>query len=126
MKNFKENISKTNIRFGGNHNGKKIMKPGDISKKIKEESKFGIFNNKRIFNDGKYDIFSLGHNLVKIIKGNTVSYVQEPDKIEPFNIFGYEHEEELIHPSLKYNHGYIMKYYFINKHLFNNILNIFI
>ena len=109
---FPGDISKTNVRFGGNHNGTKIMKPGDISKEIKGESEFGIFNNKRIFNDGKYPMFSLGHNLVKIAEGTTVSYVQEPDKYKPFNIFGYEHQGGInilfYTPPFKYNHGYIV------------------
>ena len=68
------------------------MKPGDISKEIKGESEFGIFNNKRLFNDRREEMFSLAHNLVKIAEGTTVSYVEEPDKYKPFNIFGYEHE----------------------------------
>ena len=44
---FPGDISTTNVRFGGNHQGKKIMKPGDISINITEESEFGKFNNKR-------------------------------------------------------------------------------
>jgi hypothetical protein len=63
---FPGDISKTYVRFGGNHKGKKIMKPGDVSKDIKDKSEFGIFNNKRLFRNGKYSMFSLGHNLVKI------------------------------------------------------------
>ena len=109
---FPGDISKTNVRFGGNYNGKKIMKPGDISKEIKEKSEFGIFNNKRVFNDGKYPMFSLGHNLVKIAARTTVSFVQEADKYKPFNIFGYEHEGGInilfYTPPLKYNHGYLI------------------
>ena len=88
------------------------MKPDDISKEIKGESEFGIFNNKRLFNDGKYPMFSLGHNLVKIAEGTTVSFVQEPDKYKPFNIFGYEHEGGInilfYTPPFNKNHGYLV------------------
>jgi hypothetical protein len=59
---FPGEISKTKVRFDGNHDGKKIMKPGDISIGISGESEFGKFNNKRLFNDGKYPMFSLGRN----------------------------------------------------------------
>jgi hypothetical protein len=38
------------------------MKPGHISIGISGESEFGKFNNKRLFNDGKYPMFSLGRN----------------------------------------------------------------
>ena len=109
---FPGEVSKTNVRFGGNHDGKKIMKPGDISASITEESEFGKFNNKRLFNDGKYPMFSLGHNLIKIDEGTTVSYVKEPDNIAPFNVFGYEHQggTNIIFytPPFKYNHGYLI------------------
>ena len=66
---FPGEISKTRVRFGGNHDGKSVMKPGDISINITGESEFGKFNNKRLFNDGKYPMFSLGHNLIKIAEG---------------------------------------------------------
>ena len=116
---FPGDISTTNVRFGGNHQGKKIMKPGDISINITEESEFGKFNNKRLFNDGKYSMFSLGHNLVKISEGTTVSYVVDKEneekpsnKIAPFNIFGYEHQGGtnilFYTPPLKYGHGYLI------------------
>ena len=88
------------------------MKPGDISSGISGESEFGKFNNKRLFNDGKYPMFSNGHNLVKIDEGTTVSYVQEPDNITPFYTFGYEHQggENILFytPPFKYNHGYLI------------------
>ena len=115
---FPGDISKTKVRFGGNHDGKKIMKPGDISINIAEKSEFGIFNNKRLFNDGKYPMFSLGHNLIKIAEGTTVSYVVDSDNetpsnnIAPFNVFGYEHQGGsnilFFTPPLKYNHGYLI------------------
>ena len=57
-------------------------------------------------------MFSLGHNLVKIPEGTTVSYIQDPNKCLLFNIFGYEHEGRiniLFYTSpLKYNHGYLV------------------
>ena len=88
------------------------MKPGDISVNIKEKSEFGKFNNKRIFNDGKYSMFSLGHNLVRISEGTTVSYVINTENIAPFNVFGYEHQGGtnilFYTPPLKYNHGYLI------------------
>ena len=116
---FPGEISKTNVRFGGNHEGKNIMKPGDISSNIPEGSEFGKFNNKKYFNDGKYFMFSLGHNLVKIAEGTTISYVVNPkdkttpsNNIAPFNIFGYEHQGGanilFFTPPLKYNHGYLI------------------
>ena len=109
---FPGDVSKTKVRFGGNHDGKKIMKPGDISTGITGISEFGKFNNKRLFNDGKYPMFSLGHNLVKIDEGTTVSYVLEPDNIAPFNVFGYEHQGGtnilFYTPPFKYNHGYLI------------------
>lgn len=116
---FPGEISKTNVRFGGNHEGKNIMKPGDISSNIPEGSEFGKFNNKKYFNDGKYFMFSLGHNLVKIAEGTTISYVVNPkdkttpsNNIAPFNIFGYEHQGGanilFFIPPLKYNHGYLI------------------
>jgi len=37
-------------------------------------------------------LFSLGHNLVRIAKGTTVSFAQDTESIAPFNIIGYEHE----------------------------------
>ena len=108
---FPGDISKTKVRFGGNHAGKKIMKPGDINTGIQEQSEFGKFNNKRLFNDGKYPTFSLGHNLIKIAEGTTISYVQDQDNISPFNIFGYEHQGGInilfYTPPFKYSHGYI-------------------
>ena len=50
---FLENVEfpgetrKTQVRFGGNHEGKRVMKPGDISKKFEGEYKFGTFNKKK-------------------------------------------------------------------------------
>ena len=115
---FLENVEfpgetrKTQVRFGGNHEGKRVMKPGDISKKFEGESEFGTFNKKRKFSDGKYEMFSLAHNLVKIAEGTTVSYVIDPDKYKPFNIFGYDHQGGInilfYTPPLKYNHGYLV------------------
>ena len=50
---------------------------------------------KRLFHDGKYQTFSLGHNLIKIAEGTTISYVKDKDNIAPFNIIGYEHQREI-------------------------------
>ena len=109
---FPGEISKTKVRFGGNHEGKKIMKPGNINIGISDNSEFGKFNNKRKFNDGKYPMFSLAHNLIKINEGTTISYVQDIDNIAPFTIFGYEHQGGanilFYTPPYKYNHGYII------------------
>jgi len=103
---------------------KKIMKTGDISASITEESEFGKFNNKRLFNDGKYPMFSLGYNLIKIDEGTTVSYVKGPDNIAPFNVFGYEHQggTNIIFYTtpFKYNHGYLILEGGITK-LFNEL-----
>ena len=68
------------------------MIPGDISVGIEKVSKNGKFNRKRVFSDGKYSMFSLGHNLVRIAEGTTVSFAQDVESIAPFNILGYEHE----------------------------------
>ena len=110
---FPGEISKTKVRFGGNHEGKKIMKPGDINTGVPENSEFGKFNKKRLFHDGKYPTFSLGHNLIKIAEGTTISYVKDKDNIAPFNIFGYEHQGGInilfYIPPFKYNHGYITR-----------------
>ena len=112
MAEFPGEVSKTKVRFGGNHDGKKVMLPGDININITGESEFGKFNNKRKFNDGKFPMFSLGHNLVKIAEGTTVSYVQECESIAPFNIFGYEHQGGtnilFYTPPSKYDHGYLI------------------
>lgn len=109
---FPGEISKTKVRFGGEHEGKSFMTPGDISIGIEKDSKNGKFNHKRIFSDGKYSMFSLGHNLVKIAEGTTVSFAQDTESIAPFNIFGYEHEggKNILFytPPLKYNHGYLI------------------
>jgi hypothetical protein len=118
---FPGEVSKTKVRFGGNHDGKCIMKPGDITINITEKSEFGKFNKQRVFNDGKYPMFSLGHNLIKIAEGTTVSYAVDADdekretptnNIAPFNIFGYEHQGGtnilFFTPSFKYNHGYLI------------------
>ena len=109
---FPGDVSKTKVRFSGNHDGKSIMKPGDISAGISGKNEFGIFNNKRLFTDGKYPMFSLGHNLVKIAEGTTVSFVEGSESIAPFNTFGYEHEGGanilFYTPPFKYNHGYLI------------------
>ena len=109
---FPGEVSKTKVRFGGEHEGKKLMKTGDISTGIIGESEFGKFIKNKIFNDGKYQMFSLAYNLVKISEGTTVSFVQEPDNIAPFNIFGYEHQGGtnilFYTPPFKYNHGYLI------------------
>ena len=118
---FPGEVSKTKVRFGGNHDGKSIMKPGDITINITEKSEFGKFNKQKVFNDGKYPMFSLGHNLIKIAEGTTVSYAVNADdekretptnNIAPFNIFGYEHQGGtnilFFTPPLKYNHGYLI------------------
>jgi len=81
---FPGEISKTKVRFDGNHDGKKIMKPGNISIRLSGESEFWKFNNKRLFNDGKYPMFSLGHNLVKIDQGTTVCFLEKLDSIALF------------------------------------------
>ena len=57
---FPGEYSKSNIRFVGNHIGQKEMKGGNI--RIK---KCGIFNDKRQFEEGKINRYSLGHNLKK-------------------------------------------------------------
>ena len=62
---------KCNIRFVGNHKGDDIMKGGNI-----EIDKFKTFNNKRRFNKGDYERPSLGHNLLKIYEGYTVSFAK--------------------------------------------------
>ena len=109
---FPGEISKTKVRFGGEHKGKKKMIPGDITQELEKNSQFGKFNKKRIFNDGKYEIFSLGHNLNKIDEGTTISYVQNPEQIAPFIKFGIEHEGGInilfYTPHIKYNHGYLI------------------
>ena len=91
---------------------KKNYVPGDININITSESEFDKFINKKRFNDGKYPMFSLGHNLVKIAEGTTVSYVQECESIAPFNIFGYEHQGGtnilFYTPPSKYDHGYLI------------------
>ena len=109
---FPGECTKTKVRFEGNHEGKSNMQPGDISIKIDEKSKFGKFNNNRKFHDGKYEMFSLGHNLVKIAEGTTISYVNNPEDISPFNIFGYEHQGGMnilfYIPPENYSHGYLV------------------
>ena len=109
---FPGEISKTKVRFGGNHSGKSIMVPGDINKIISEDTKFGKFTNKRIFNDGKYQMFSLAHNLIRISEGTTISYILEPNNVAPFKIFGYEHEGGInilfYTPPFRHSHGYII------------------
>ena len=109
---FPGEVSKTKVRFGGEHEGKSFMIPGDISVGLEKDSKNGKFNRKRIFSDGKYSMFSLGHNLVRIAEGTTVSFAQDTESIAPFNIFGYEHEggKNILFytPPLKYNHGYLI------------------
>ena len=48
--------------------------------------------------------------LIKIIERITVSYVEDPDKYNIFNIFGYDYEIGIniffYSPPLKNNHGY--------------------
>jgi len=101
--------TKSNIRFVGNHLGKKEMKPGNI-----RASKVGIFNDKRQFEEGKIKRYSLGHNLKKIFEGTTVSFakiktgdidednlkedqLEDPsiDTLFPFVPFSYDHDEGL-------------------------------
>ena len=43
---FQGEISKTKVRFGGEHKGKKIMIPGDITQELEKNSQFGKFNKK--------------------------------------------------------------------------------
>ena len=104
---------KCNIRFVGNHKGDDIMEGGNIG-----NNKCKIFNNKRRFNKGDYERPSLGHNLLKIYEGITVSFAKikkigvdlkerkneikeedlnEPtdETIFPFIPFAYEHEKGL-------------------------------
>ena len=106
---FPGEYSKSNIRFVGNHIGQKEMKGGNI--RIK---KCGIFNDKRQFEEGKINRYSLGHNLKKIFEGTTVSFAKianegtneddlkekeldEPsiETLLPFIPFAYDHEEGL-------------------------------
>ena len=47
------------------------MVQGDI-----KNSQCWIFNNKRRFNNGKYKRYSLGHNLLEIYEGYTISYAK--------------------------------------------------
>ena len=109
---FPGETTKTEVRFGGNHEGKRFMKPGDISIELQGKNEYGKFNNNRRFNDGKHDLFSLGHNLVKIAEGTTISYVQDPKNTEPFYTFGYEHEGGInilfYIPPEKKPHGYLV------------------
>ena len=109
---FPGEISKTKVRFGGDHDGKSVMIPGDINIGLEKDSDKGKFNHKRLFNDGKYPMFSLGHNLVRIAEGTTVSFAQDSEGIAPFNIFGYEHQggKNILFytPPFKYNHGYLV------------------
>jgi len=72
---FPGEYSKSNIRFVGNHIGQKEMKGGNI--RIK---KCGIFNDKRQFEEGKINRYSLGHNLKKIFVGTTVSFSKIENK----------------------------------------------
>ena len=108
--NFQGEISKTKVRFGGNHD-KKNNETWRYKWGITSESEFRIFKKKRTFNDGKYPMFSLS-NLVKINEGTTVSYVVETDNIAPFYNFGYEHQGGsnilFYTPPFKYNHGYLI------------------
>ena len=93
------------FKFGGNNKGATLMSAGDISKNPKQR-----FNNKRYFKLGntddspensKYSIPALGHSLVKIAIGTTVSYAQEiendkalknPEEVSPFIPFAYDDE----------------------------------
>ena len=102
-----------NIRFVGDHKGGKIMRQGNIN-----NSQCGIFNNKRRFKIGEYERYSLGHNLLQIYEGYTISYAKikkpdvdlkeekndinekdldEPteDKLRPFIPFAYDHDKGL-------------------------------
>ena len=109
---FPGECTKTKVRFEGNHEGKSIMKPGDINIEIDGKSKFGKFNKLNKINVGKYGIFTLGHNLVKIAEGTSISYVKNPEDIAPFNIFGYEHQGGMnvlfYIPPENYSHGYLV------------------
>ena len=109
---FPGDISKTKVRFSGNNNGKSYMYPGDISTGIEKGSKNGKFINKRRFSDGKNEIFSLAHNLIRIAEGTTISYAKDPENISPFQTFGYEHQggKNILFyiPPVKYNHGYLI------------------
>lgn len=110
---FPGDYSECNVRFFGNHKGGQIMKQGNI-----EEIQSGIFNNKRRFNNGEYERYSLGHNLLEIYEGYTVSYakikkagvdlkeekndIKEKDledptynKLLPFIPFAYDHDKGL-------------------------------
>ena len=107
---FGGDFSKSNIRFVGNHFGQKEMNPGNI-----RTTKTGIFNDKRLFEEGKIKRYSLGHNLKKIFEGTTVSFAKiknssdideddlkvdllEDPSIEtllPFIPFAYDHDKGL-------------------------------
>ena len=110
---FPGEYNESNIRFVGFHKGQNVMIPGDI-----EINQVGIFNNKRRFNNGAYERYSLGHNLLKIYEGYTISYAKikkpgvdlkeekndikaenldEPNykTLLPFIPFAYDHEKGL-------------------------------
>ena len=78
---------KTKLRFNGKHLGGKKMYQGDINKNDK-----GVFNFKRIFEEGKYQRYSLAHNLAIIDEGTTVSYVDDIYEISPFSPFAYDND----------------------------------
>ena len=93
------------FKFGGNNLGKTIMVAGDINKNPKQR-----FNNKRYFKlrkiedieeNGKFNSPALGHSLVKITLGTTISYAQsinskeplkKPEDVFPFIPFAYDDE----------------------------------
>ena len=68
------------------------MKPGNINKRITRKGEFGAFNNRKLYYDGKYKIFSLGYKLENIYEGSNISFVEDPFYISPFKIFGYDHQ----------------------------------
>lgn len=73
--NSRKIFLKLNLDSKGNHEGAKKIEAGDINIPIDITKNIGKFNDKKIFNDGKYNIYSLGHNLKKIAEGTTISFV---------------------------------------------------
>ena len=104
---FPGEVTKTSVRFSGNHRGMQTMIQGNI-----KEKQISVFNNQRKFVFGKYERFSLGHNLVKMYMGYTVSYIEKSVDIKPFIPFGYDEEGGLsiiFYPSnIDFPHGDII------------------
>ena len=74
---------KTNLRVGGNHAGKKLLK-GDISGKLERPGMF----NKSPLAFRTFQRASLAHNLVEIYEGETISFApNDKTKYLPFTPF---------------------------------------